>query len=367
MPRYLISISPEDERRVWRLIDRGLYRDIQHLLSVALRNQLVAEEEGTNPWEGEEGLVPGPEGLDDVGVPHASSTFATSRGHVEVRFLSTSSYGVPVTLPEPRDDELTATLLWAQFYRFLPLKVAGRVLYIMTQEEPASQEAYTVEALRISAGIYSILRGYDSALRLSSGERLSTSFPRRTEKSRSRFRDQYLPYLRPTDGRLEGFLARMKFANVVWVDGEQEVGLTPPGADFMRLSNPVLDVESPRGESLSEEEIHFLVTHIYHNLPDEYRHMQALIEAVEGGANTPGALDRVMRSFYLNYLERGHTWTDAHISAMRGGVHSRMREMGLVSTTRKGRQVAYSVTSTGLVLLNEGPPGLSQVRETQER
>ena len=48
MPRYLLNIEARDDERIRRLIGLGIYRDLDHIVSVALRNQLVAEEQAIN-------------------------------------------------------------------------------------------------------------------------------------------------------------------------------------------------------------------------------------------------------------------------------------------------------------------------------
>lgn len=365
MPRYLVNIGSEEERRANRLVEQGVYRDVEHLISVALRNQLIAEEEGLNPWQTGES----PPAMGEKTGPSRERGVGHWRfgGVPEIRFFPSKPLEIPVTLPEPPDGRLAGTLLWAQFYRFLPLKVAGRVLFWMTQAELAPWEDYVEESVRTAVQMYSILRSYDSALGLPSGERLSTSFPKTTEKSQSRFRDHFLPHVRPTDELLDGFLVRMKFASVVKANGDFRVGLTRRGVDYVKLHNPVLDEESPDGRSLSEEEAAFILSHIHAHLPDEYRHVVALLEAIAEGADTPDALDRAMRSFYVNLLDEGHTWTEAHISAMRGGVQSRARELGLVDFSRRGRRVTYSVTARGRALIEEGLPAVSHAGAGSEQ
>src|SRR5439155_8989595 len=50
MPRYLLNIDAADDQRIRRLIGLGVYRDLDHIISVALRNQLMAEEQGIDQW-----------------------------------------------------------------------------------------------------------------------------------------------------------------------------------------------------------------------------------------------------------------------------------------------------------------------------
>lgn len=354
MPKYLVMLPREEERRARALIEKGIYRDMDHLVNVAVHNQVVAEVEEVNPW----GTKPPRGRSSDLraggGVPKDVPEIGA-----QVRFFSSASDHKPVTLPEPKDEDLAGTLFWAQFYRILPIKVVGRVLHSLTQDALVSYADYGREAVQVASGMYGLLRSFDAALGLRQGEKFSTSFPRRSQKSLNRFADQFLPYVRPKDRRLDGFLARLKFANVVDVGGEYEVGLTLDGAEFMALHNPVLDDDPPGRRSLSASEVAFLIRHIHRRLPAEYRHMIALLEAVAEGATTPESLDMAMGVFYRNLNDFAKGWSEKHIKAMRGGVQSRLRELGLFETDYEGRTATYCLTSEGMSLLREGPPGMS--------
>ena len=357
MPRYLLNIEARDDERIRRLIGLGIYRDLDHIVSVALRNQLVAEEQSIDPWRGSSAqsseTILSPEGkppATDGKSPQDRKTGSPLRDLVVLDNPKT-----PVVVPEPRDLDLVGTIFWAQYYKNLPLKAAGRVLYKMTQERPVPLVDYARLTVEVAAHLYQTLRKIDLEFNLPPGERLSTSFPRQAEKSKARFWDQYLIDRRPRDGLLDGFLARSKFANVVEVEGELHVGLTQAGVKFVEMANPVLTAHPDHTRSLAEEEISFLVDHLRERVPLEYNHMISFLDAVARGAIDRPSLDGSMRRFYTSVLEGADRMTPEHVSSMRAGVQSRLQEMNLIVIKRNGRSSICEISEHGAGLLRDGP------------
>ena len=365
MPRYLVHISADDEERIQRLVERRAYQSVDHLLSVALRNQLLAEENESNPWT---------DSLDfqDFATTDAKppSTMGSRKGDsrlAEWDFNAILTMEPPAPLPDPREEQIVSQIFWAQYYRFLPLKIASLVLFKMAHERPVPLVDYARTSVTVATRVYQRLRALDTKLKLPPGGRLSTSFPKPREKSQARFEDQFLISRRSRNGLLDGFLARAKFANLVEVDGELCVGLTRAGAEFVKLPNPVIANDSAPSRSLSEQEVNFLVDHLREKVPLEYNHMLAFLDALAGGADSRTTLDATMKGFYNAVLKGADRMTNEHVSSMRAGVQSRLQEMGFVASRRDGRNASCTITAKGMDLLRNGTMIGVDLRQDHER
>src|SRR5881396_843034 len=105
MPRYLLNIDARDDERIRRLIGLGIYKDLDHIVSVALRNKLVAEEQGIDAWRGSSAqsseTIMGPEGK----RPSSDGKGPQDRkpGSPLGDLVILDNPKTPVVVPEPRD------------------------------------------------------------------------------------------------------------------------------------------------------------------------------------------------------------------------------------------------------------------------
>ena len=127
MPRYLLNIDPGDDRRIRRLIGLGVYQDLDHIVSVALRNQLVAEEQGIDQWRDSSAGSTTAAAIVPERGPDANNSERdhnrTLAGPLE-NLVTLDGGRTPAIVAEPRDANLAGTIFWAQYYKNLPLKVA---------------------------------------------------------------------------------------------------------------------------------------------------------------------------------------------------------------------------------------------------
>src|SRR5436189_6123231 len=111
MPRYLLNIEARDDERIRRLIGLGIYRDLDHIVSVALRNQLVAEEQAIDPWRGSS--APSSE---TILSPEVKLPPSDRKGHQDRKagnplgdLVTLENPKTPAVVPEPRDLDLVGT------------------------------------------------------------------------------------------------------------------------------------------------------------------------------------------------------------------------------------------------------------------
>ena len=152
-------------------------------------------------------------------------------------------------------------------------------------------------------------------------------------------------HLRTSDMTLLGMMPELKLINVK-SDGEgiARIGLTNFGSQFALLQNPAIDLTKP--ESLSGDEINFLLNHIADNLPAEFEHMTIALKAIEDGKKTRDDLNAALKGYYSHY-HKGSEWSDTVVNTMRSGLFSRLNELGLVKREKYGKYIRYHITDMG--------------------
>jgi hypothetical protein len=133
------------------------------------------------------------------------------------------------------------------------------------------------------------------------GELLEASFPKYEDKSKRRFVNHYMYYQRTSDMALLGMMPELKLINLELDRNEiARIGLTKFGIQFALLKNPVIDQDKP--ESLSDEEVDFLLNHISGNIPAESEHMICALTAIDTGRRTRDELNSVLKEYYAKYF-----------------------------------------------------------------
>jgi len=112
-----------------------------------------------------------------------------------------------------------------------------------------------------------------------------------------------------------------------------------------KTQNPVLDLRNP--ESLSQEEVNFLLDHLGDHLPEEFEHMTMALIAIATGKQTRQELNSVLKEYYMRYHE-GIAWSHTVVSTMRSGLMSRLNDLGLIRREKRGKNVGYRLTSRGI-------------------
>lgn len=330
--KRLIDISSDLDLRISETIHSKGYKDFQHFASIALENQVLAENDTQNSWSKDENKL------------QSNNIVRTHYDTLYMRPTSDCKF-----LDPPTNDELVDSLLWGQYYRYLPIKLGVRVLAnLSTKYFPPYSEF--IEAATSSAyGIRKILFRIDSRTRNHFGDKVSAGFPDETEESIRRFRDHFLITWRRGSSKLDGMLARLKFANIVEIDGEPRVGITDSGYKFAAMYNSVLD--DNRLPSLSDEEIAYLLSHIFQNMPNEAKHLTVILNLINSSNNTREALNSNLEKFYANFAH-GAEWSDNVVNTMRAGMIGRLQEMGLVERHKSGKFVSYNITKQGISVVN---------------
>lgn len=328
--KRIIDIDPALDLKISQVLRTKGYRDFQHFASISLENQLLAETENRDSWKIEQKYNSNLN-LEAVFINNTDTLFVSPSGDIK-------------TLEPPRNEVLSARLLWGQYYRFLPSKVAVRVLANMSSGKFPSYSDFIESSVASAVALQKTLNRIDNKERNEFGEKVSAGFPDGTQKSIRRYKEHFLLCVRKGNLKLDGMLSTLKFANIIIKDGEEHIGLTQYGRKFAELHNYVLD--ESKSPSLSKEEVQFLTNHIFHNLPDEADHINIALNLIESGTITRDALNLALRKYYERYLYRTKS-SENVINTMRAGLLGRLFEMGLIERNKKGKYVSYNLTESG--------------------
>jgi hypothetical protein len=236
-------------------------------------------------------------------------------------------------------------ILWGQYYRFLPVKVGVRVLLNMYGEDFPELRDFTEQVTNAALPLRHQLAKLDRMDRRPFGELLSASFPANNEKSVRRFVSHYVLYVRTSDMALLGMMPELKLINVIYdVNSIARVGLTKFGSQFALIQNPAIDLNKP--ESMSSDEIEFLLNHIADNVPGEFEHMITGLKAIRDGKKTRGELNSALSEYYSKF-HKTTEWSGSVVNTMRAGLMSRLNELSLVKREKHGKNVCYHLTDAG--------------------
>jgi hypothetical protein len=327
--KYIVDLMPELAKKVSDLINQGRYESVTQFANVAFQNQLLLEE---NPQETLDGLIETP-----------ISKQKTSENRTSIScLLSNSNIESTRTLSPPDDAKIPNDCLWGQYNRIFPIKITLRVLTnILKNNETVELSLLQTQAVEAARAVGLLLKKEDKKARRKYGDMLSSALPtgRNIEKTEKRFINHFVGYYTRA-GRIEGAPGALKFLNIIEdEEKEQIVGITEIGLRFAALPNPVLDEEN-FGKTLNRDESLFYIKNVFQNLPREKELNISILKAVNEGKSSPSKLNEEIAP-----LSRG--WSQAMVSTIRAGAISRLNELGLLSRSRRGVEVNYSLTQFG--------------------
>ena len=239
------------------------------------------------------------------------------------------------------------------YNRILPIKLTLRVMAAMAFAESHENEDWSdadislkslrENSLNVAKYTREWLTYLDARSGSTKGSEISVGFPDKTEKAAERFVAQFVGSKR--NKKLSGAIFEMGFANISEFMGTllDDLRFTNPGWQFAMMRNPIIDggmegwkeyIES--GRRFSDDEIKFLIMHFKQNVPAEWKLIETISNLIESGSNRPQALQEKLVEQY--------DWDKTKASQMRNGALSRMEELCLISRTKQGREVTYSLT-----------------------
>jgi hypothetical protein len=370
--------APRTKILLERLVESEQYKDYAEAISSALENLVVLE----NELSGKGALII--ESRDESVSLRAQpkSGKASERGKMAARIkgvsakknseLQTFPRNIPTQVPEifqsDKSGKPSLSLanppgdVWAigqeiplerwifgQYNRLLPVKASCRALAHLLDGKPngVSLDEATSRISEEALNLGRFLAHHDKENGTKRDEALSTAFPspdREIEKSRLRYANQFVASI-SKQGKVSGLLMDLKLINHIGTKNPR-LKLTEPGWGFARLRNPVFDGDTPgTTQKFTAEERSFLLNHISSSVPAEDFAYRTIIEAVDGGAQTPDELDAVLREHVSQ--DAGRSLTKSFLASQRSGAVSRMADLELITRERTGVKVFYVVTDLG--------------------
>lgn len=239
--------------------------------------------------------------------------------------------------------------IFGQYNKLLPAKASCRALAHLLNSQsngvPLEDAASKIAEEALILG--SFLAHHDKQHGTKRDYALSTAFPssnREAEKSRLRYASQFVAGVNKR-GQVSGLLMDLKLIN--HTGGKKpRLKLTEAGWDFVKLPNPVFDVDKPETlQKFTVEERALLLDHISSSVPAEDFAYRAILKAVDAGAKTPEKLDSTLQEYVSK--DAGRNLTKSFLASQRSGAVSRMADLGLITRARDGVKVSYVVTDLG--------------------
>jgi Arc/MetJ-type ribon-helix-helix transcriptional regulator len=350
-----VRISEMLKARVDDLISCGHYSDFNAVVTVALENLLVAEEEAGSPRKSppqkrslpapasapSEQSVPPPPPPQPAELP--SVTQWTTPPALAEKFFAP----LPPDLFLPGQRVPVERWVFGQQNRVMPAKVNARLLITLVAERQGELELFeaAAEISKRSVAIFTFLHDLDQRFGHGKDDLLSTGFPEPgSEKAISRYANHFAAY-ESTQGNLTGMLIQWKLAGIRRVKNKTYLLPTRACLDFAALPNPLLDhpaTQKPT-QKFSADETAWAINHISHNVPVEAAAFTTILAGLSAGATTPDALDAFVRE---NAREKDDV-SPAFVSTQRSGAVSRMADLSLVRRQRDGTKVSYETTELG--------------------
>lgn len=321
--KIVVDLDPDTYERIKQLVVNGEYESVEQFLRAGADNQLTIE------------------AADNGGVEVEPTAAAAPPADAVTWGLD-----IPSTVPtrDPFPVDRSEILLFAQYYRFLPLKL---VLYRLAVESAEADEPLTLEAFRdhVSEEVLPVrdaIVQWEDQKDIPKGNRFSTAFPKKDasdpKRTMRRYLNHYVGHYQPRKDTPSGFGHDLGFVSIETTDDEVTIQLTEAGLTFTRLKNPVLEHGPSVAESaLSDDERAYLVSHIHDEMDLEYEFMDFVYDTLEHHDRTYTKLLENFRSFLENTPAFGPDSSDNQIRSHTAGTISRMVSVGILERgSRRG-------------------------------
>ena len=351
------EISERTKKELDQLLDSGDFSDYSEVVTVAVANQLVLQEQSSSS---ESTMIDRAAGTvtsrlakvvrpkREMGVPSFFTRNVIAESNIRPIAPSGDVFVVGEAVPVDR-------WIFGQHNKLFTVKASCRGLARLLYETPTG--VVLVKAAAEIAGraaeLGDFLRGLDEKHHYGRGEALATAFPKsgsENYKALLRYSNQFVASMNK-NGQLSGLLSDLKMINVLG-SKRPRISLTEVGLNFVKLSNPILDGNT-QGRGLcrfSKEEIEFLLAHIRASVPAEIFAFRAILTSLVKGNQSPESLDQALARHVSG--RNGKLISKGFIATQRSGSISRMVELGLVSRVREGVKVKYEPTEAGISYLN---------------
>jgi hypothetical protein len=346
--RLYVDIDPSTYEAIKELVAESRYESVEQFLRVAADNQLSVERSDDSTRAGAH-----PDSSSSTPSGGTAPTDATESGLVDSSGPPATAYewqyDPPASPPtrEPAPANRDQTLLFSQYYRFVPLKFSFVELARVTADAggPVLLDEFRDHMREAVVPVRDALVAWETEADVKKQNRFSTGFPKRDsknpERSVKRYLDHYVGLFRGEAGEPGGMGHQLGFVSIRVFDEEPTIALSNAGAVFVAMRNPLLAEGPTRGRPpLSEDERNFLVAHLQRELPYEYEFVDYVYEIL---AQHTGTYTNHMERFRL-FLDQAPGFTDDpgenRVRSHTAGTISRMVDLGILERgDRRGEYV----------------------------
>jgi len=329
--KALIDISEEMYNRI-----KDVNRDssLQNFILMAIENQISLEKEqhseiiDLDKKIQKTPTVNKPKQSELKQLPDAMDTVELLRNPLAYEKVTTAP------LKKPIKDYY----IWGQYNKFFAMKFAVRYLALMqiqNNSAPVKLSEFQNRCSRAASVMKDTLKQSDKVANRIWGEGFSAGLPEIEEKSWSRFVHHFIGYT-DSQGNQVGALSDLGF---IVIDHGQ-VALSPQGLVFAKIQNPILDDNVFSSVLFSSDEQQFLINHLKTNIPVEWRGIQAVIQWINDGINSPETLN-------AKFATMNPKWTIKMANTYRTGMLARMYDLGFITRKKIGVNANYIVTEIG--------------------
>ena len=332
----LVKIEKQTYRNIDALVHEGKYTSTENFVDLAIRNQLLLEEEGR------------------LGIVEDRDLKATASAD---RFqLSVPAKKTQVVTTSPLNNSIREMPIWGQVNRLAPAKLVLRVLLnslARSDEKFIDLKRFGAEAVEKAIAFRLFAKKKDKTNRVR-GTELYVAFPKRDLSSQQRFLTYYVgkaPLQRWTDSVLMGLsLASIEKDE----EGTHMIGLTELGLQFALLHSPLVDDFFLEGREIaspfSNDEVEFLVENIRSTRLGEFDFLKFTLISIKNGADTPVTLQGRVNEFLKN-KDFGFKISDKVTNTMQVGAIGRLLELGLLKIEKDAQRSKYVVSERGEQLI----------------
>lgn len=336
--RYIVDIKEINVNSIKKFIDNGRYKNIVDFINVAIENQIYIESAEIKDINGS---------ITNYKAPaENNSTLNNSLSMTDIRYNNISTVNMPSinqTILGLNDKHMKDVWLWGQINRILPLKIALRnLVMLLTEDNWIELEYYRESATQFALDIGEKIQRYEESINKIRDDKISTGLPdKENYKSSDRYKFHFLAFLR-NDELIDGALGVMRFVNLKKEEKKVQIGITKQGLRFAQLNNPVLD-NNNYDNSLSKEEIDFLLRHIQKYVKNEWNAIYWLLNKI----GTKGTKREILNKEIEKEFKEKWNCSLAVINTQRAGLMARMSELGLIEKVKKGIYVTYYINKLG--------------------
>ena len=314
--RIFAELEPSAYEEIEELVQEGKYESVDQFLRVAAQNQLAIERSQEN------------------GQAAPTQTTDSESGGTHYQWEYTSPQNIPTGYPF--DEERERLLLFSQYYRFFPLKCALYYLAELTyiEERPVSidqaQEYIADEIWPVQKEIHD----WEETNDIKKQNKRSTGLPNDQEGSMSRYLTHYVGKVQTQKERPTGFPHDLGYVSFEQDGMDWSIQLSDSGAEFVRLTNPLLD-NGPEAPTLSEEEQALVVETLRERLDLEYEFMKFIFSVLEQAEGSYTDHIDEYRQFISESEAISGELSENRVRSQVAGSISRMVELGILERGRR--------------------------------